>query len=98
MYFLYLLDLNVDILPEIQEDPKKSCAFYEIALLYPEAEINNSKVRVKLGGQVNIYEMIRGKHHTFFLCYSSHIDLSEVSNNLLELKRSKCEIKFLKGL
>ena len=54
MYCWYLLDTHVDILPKIQKDPKKLCAFYKIALSYPEAEINNSKVRVKLGGKVNI--------------------------------------------
>ena len=54
MYSWYLLDAHVDILPKIQKDPKKLCAFYKIALSYPEAEINNSKVRVKLGGKVNI--------------------------------------------
>ena len=54
MYCWYLLDTYVDILPKIQKDPKRLCAFYEIPLLYPEAEINNSKVRVKLGGKVNI--------------------------------------------
>ena len=85
MYCWYLSDKYVDILPKIQKDPKKLCAFYEIALSYPEAEINNSKVRVKLGCKVNIYKRIAGKHGTFFLCSSSHIDLSEVSNNLPDL-------------
>ena len=54
MYCWYLSDKYVDILPKIQKDPKKLCAFYKITLSYPEAEINNSKVRVKLGGKVNI--------------------------------------------